>query len=367
MSERSINELSLNSITISNSNYSNSKGFTAQSNTLQTNNAGVLLVNGVPISSGGGGGVEDILGGDGIDSEETSTGVFTITNTGVLALTEGSNITITGTNGNLTINSTGGGGGVDSVTAGTGISVTETPSGSGTFEIENIGVLSLTAGDGINLDFTTGDITVSSTVDPADYYTIDNADATFQTLASMASYSTTVQSNGLYQPIGSYQTTAAMASYSTTTEANALYNPIVTTTINTVPTSANAQANGSINLFLNPAVIPNGGTYIYNINCYINSFDSAGDIGPYIISCDIFCVTRNALNQTVVVGNQYFSTGSNPVQSLPIALTGICNLLDGMAIYFDVTNVVLASGGTQFNIQNKFADTISTFALTKLN
>ena len=226
MSERSINELSLNSITISNSNYSNSKGFTAQSNTLQTNNAGVLLVNGVPISSGGGGGVDDIVGGDGIDAEETSTGVFTITNTGVLALTEGSNITITGTNGNLTINSTGGGGGVDSVTAGTGISVTETPSGSGTFEIENIGVLSLTAGDGINLDFTTGDITVSSTVDPADYYTIDNADATFQTQTGMGSYSTTTEANGLYQPIGSYQTTAAMASYSTTTEANLLYQPI---------------------------------------------------------------------------------------------------------------------------------------------
>jgi hypothetical protein len=56
MSQKSINDLNLNSITISNSNYSNSKGYTAQSNTLETNNSGVLLVNGVPISSGGGGG-----------------------------------------------------------------------------------------------------------------------------------------------------------------------------------------------------------------------------------------------------------------------------------------------------------------------
>ena len=56
MSQKSINELNLNSITISNSNYSNSKGYTAQSNTLETNNAGALLVNGLPISSGGGGG-----------------------------------------------------------------------------------------------------------------------------------------------------------------------------------------------------------------------------------------------------------------------------------------------------------------------
>ena len=214
MSEKSINELSLNSITISNSNYSNSKGFTAQSNTLQTNNAGVLLVNGIPISSGGGGGVEDIIGGDGIDAEETSTGVFTITNTGVLNLTAGSNITITGSNDNLTINSTGGGGGVDAVTGGTGISVTETPSGSGTFEIENVGVLSLTAGDGIDVDFNTGDINISSTVNPADYYTIANADATFQTQADMASYSTTTQANALYQPIGNYLTE---------TTANGLY------------------------------------------------------------------------------------------------------------------------------------------------
>ena len=56
MSQKSINELNLNSITISNSNYSNSKGYNAQSNTLETNNAGVLLVNGLPISSGGGSG-----------------------------------------------------------------------------------------------------------------------------------------------------------------------------------------------------------------------------------------------------------------------------------------------------------------------
>lgn len=227
MSEKSINELNLNSITISNSNYSNSKGYTAQSNTLETNNAGVLLINGIPISGGGGGGgVDNIIGSDGIDAEQTSTGVFTITNTGILTLTEGTNITITGTNGNLTINSTGGGGIVNDVTGGTGISVTETPSGSGTFEIENVGVLSLTGGDGIDVDFNTGDINISSTVNPADYYTIANADATFQTQADMASYSTTTQANALYQPIGNYQTVAAMANYSTTTQANALYQPI---------------------------------------------------------------------------------------------------------------------------------------------
>jgi hypothetical protein len=56
-----------------------------------------------------------------------------------------------------------------------------------------------------------------------EYVTANLADATFQTINDMASYSTTTEANALYQPIGSYQTTAGMASYSTTTEANALY------------------------------------------------------------------------------------------------------------------------------------------------
>jgi len=53
MSQKSINDLNINSITLSNSNYASSEGYTAQENTLTTNNSGVLLVNNVPISSGG--------------------------------------------------------------------------------------------------------------------------------------------------------------------------------------------------------------------------------------------------------------------------------------------------------------------------
>lgn len=127
MSSKSINELSLNSISITNSNYSKNPLYVAQENTLTTNNAGVLLVNGVPISSGGGGSVDDITAGTGITVDEVSTGVFKITNNGVL-----------------------------NVTAGTGIDVTETSTG--VFEITNTGVINITAGNGIDVAETSAGI-----------------------------------------------------------------------------------------------------------------------------------------------------------------------------------------------------------------
>jgi len=55
MSQKSITDLNLNSITISNSNNSNVSGYKPQENTLTTDNTGQLLVNNLPISSGGGG------------------------------------------------------------------------------------------------------------------------------------------------------------------------------------------------------------------------------------------------------------------------------------------------------------------------
>jgi hypothetical protein len=113
----------------------------------------------------------------------------------------------------------GGGGGVDNITAGAGITVDEVFTG--TFEITNDGVLGITAGAGITVDeVSTGNFEITSDVNPSDYYTIADADSTFQTLADMADYSTTTQADALYQPI------ADMANYSTTTEANALYQPI---------------------------------------------------------------------------------------------------------------------------------------------
>jgi hypothetical protein len=53
MSAKSITELNLNSVTISNSNNSNVSGYKPQENTLTTDNTGQLLVNNLPISSGG--------------------------------------------------------------------------------------------------------------------------------------------------------------------------------------------------------------------------------------------------------------------------------------------------------------------------
>ena len=175
MSSRSITDLNINSITLSNSNYSGLTGYTAQSNTLTTNNSGVLLVNNVPISSGGGGSVDAIKEGIGILVVESPTGTFTIDNDGVLK-----------------------------VTAGDGISITN--SGNGSFEINN-------------------------TVNPSDFLTTVAAAATYQPIgayltdASLNPYSTTAQADALYQPVGAYLTDASLNPYSTTAQADTLYYP----------------------------------------------------------------------------------------------------------------------------------------------
>jgi hypothetical protein len=377
MSANSITELNLNSITISNSNFSNSKGFTAQSNTLETNNAGVLLVNGVPISSGGGGAVDDITEGSGISVDEVSTGVFEITNTGVLSIADGTNITITeDTPGNFTINSTGGGGGnVNAVTGGTGINVTETPSGSGTFEIENVGVTSLIQGDGISLDFTTGDITVTSTVNPDDYYTVIDADDTFQTKTAMGDYSTTAEADALYQTLtdmASYSTTTeanalyqsqvAMANYSTTAQANALYNRLfVRTTYNLQANTPLLPVGTAYKLFESGQFLsPGEGIFLFTTFIEIESYDADGNLGNYIGSGQIDLViapTSNPSN-TTLFASQTFAIGGPPKQVLAVSLSGICSIANSQFFYVGVVVDSLASGGTQYLIKQTQGNTV---------
>ena len=181
MSQKSISDLNLNSITISNSNYSNISGYTAQYNTLQTNNTGELLVNGVPISSGGGGG-------------DTFDQIY-------IGVAPNPVVELTCT--------------TDDVLVAGGETVASRPYVAANY---------LTITDAQNDYQTQADMAAFSTTTEANalYQPIGN----YQTTADMANYSTTVQANALYQPIGNYQTTAAMANYSTTTQANALYQPI---------------------------------------------------------------------------------------------------------------------------------------------
>jgi hypothetical protein len=84
--------------------------------TLQTNgynfdlNCGAFNINGVPYSSGGGGGVSDIQAGSGISVSQT-TGSVTVSNSGVTDIQAGPGISISQTTGSVTITNTGGGGG----------------------------------------------------------------------------------------------------------------------------------------------------------------------------------------------------------------------------------------------------------------
>lgn len=124
---------------------------------LDSNSTGDLLVNGVPVGGGGGGAVDAVLAGDGM-SVVTVEGDATVTNEGVLELTAGANVTITGTKDNYTINSSASGGAVDSVIAGAGISV----SGTTDVTVSNTGVLALTAGSNISITGTNDNLTINT-------------------------------------------------------------------------------------------------------------------------------------------------------------------------------------------------------------
>jgi hypothetical protein len=369
MSQKSITDLNINSITLSNSNYAGLTGFTAQSSTLYTSNSGVLLVNGVPISSGGGGAVDALEEGDGITVVESPTGTFTIDNDGVLELTAGTNITISGSKTNYTINSTGGGGGaVSSIIAGTGITI-DPVSG-------------------------VGDVTINSDVNPADYYTASQADGLFQTLTDMANYSTTAQADGLYQ------SQASMANYSTTAQADGLYAPINSgvlslaagdgisisdttgdiTVGNTGVVALTAGAGISITggndnktitnissapiittynlpdqLALTPVgdalelmnattnFVPIAGTYIINIFLLMQSYNASGTPGPYIGSGTIYLIFNN-----IEYINQPFTITTNSEPAFFQASTILqCNGTDFIQLALLVN--ALASGGTQYN------------------
>jgi len=139
-------------------------------------------------SSGGGGTVDTIVAGNGITVASTDPANPIVTNTGVLELTAGSNVTITGSKTNYTISSSVGGG-VQSVTGGVGIAITGTQlnptvSSSGVTrvtagtgisvqnvidpnenlqQVTNTGVTSLIAGSNITLSGSTGAVTISAT------------------------------------------------------------------------------------------------------------------------------------------------------------------------------------------------------------
>jgi hypothetical protein len=128
----------------------------AATNTASTIQSGATVV---PLTTVGETFVNSIVAGSGI-SATTTNGVATIANTGVLELTAGTNITISGSKNNYTINATGGSSGVQSVSAGTGIGV----SGTATDPIiNNTGVLAVSAGTGISLGGSAAEPVINAT------------------------------------------------------------------------------------------------------------------------------------------------------------------------------------------------------------
>ena len=119
------------------------------------------------------GDITSVTAGTGL-SGGGSAGNITLANDGVLELTQGTNITISGTKSNYTINSTGGGG-VQSVTPGNvGISIGGTVTDP---SVLNEGVLELTPGTNITISGTKANYTINATAPPSGVQSVGSGNA----------------------------------------------------------------------------------------------------------------------------------------------------------------------------------------------
>ena len=121
--------------------------------TLSGTNDDITITN----SGGAGGGITAVNSGAGITAD-TAGGVVSLTNTGVLTLTAGVGITLNGGNDNITI--TNSGGGITAVNGSAGITADDVD---GVVSLTNTGVLALTAGSGISITGTNANRTINAT------------------------------------------------------------------------------------------------------------------------------------------------------------------------------------------------------------
>jgi hypothetical protein len=111
---------------------------------------------------GGGGSINEIKAGTGISVQNPTSAAPTVTNTGVLAVAAGSNVSIGGTPANPVINATGT---LNNLTAGAGINITNATGPNAT--IANTGLLDAVGGNGINVSKANGVITITNTQSPS--------------------------------------------------------------------------------------------------------------------------------------------------------------------------------------------------------
>lgn len=104
-------------------------------------------------------GVKSIIGSPGLNVDHAA-GDVTLTNTGVVAVSAGANVTVTALGGGAFQIAATGGGGSSVVDAGAGIGVVESPPG--TFTVTNDGVTSNVAGTGIGVSSATGAVTITN-------------------------------------------------------------------------------------------------------------------------------------------------------------------------------------------------------------
>jgi hypothetical protein len=173
----------------------------------------------------GGGDAITLTAGAGIGITEEPQNTYTITNTGAgaeITLVQGAGIGIVEEPLNTyTISNTGGGGDVNTLTQGAGIVIT--PGENGDYTIANDGVLALTQGTGIEITGSKDNYTITNTINAADFLTTAAASNTYETITNAnTTFETKTAAAAAFQPIGNYITSPYsnymfFATYSTPT------------------------------------------------------------------------------------------------------------------------------------------------------
>ena len=250
----------------------------------------------------------------------------------------------------------GGGGAVDSIIAGDGISIT--PSNG------------------------TGNVTITSTVNPTDYLTTTDAVSTYQPLATMNEYVTATLADATFQTQAdmadyltttaagtTYQTIAGMANYSTTLEADGLYSPLAVTSSKSLQTSTPLIPVGTVyNIFSGQQTGLEVGTYIYSIYITIQSYDAQGTLGNFMGSGQIgfFTFPTESPANEKAIASQAFVQGGAPSQLLPVSLSGIVSVGLNSSFYINVLVDSLAQGGTQYRVRQPDISESPTITFLKI-